>query len=208
MPFNIETFKSSGLVGGGARPSLFDVTINFSGAGSDLQDLRFLARSTQIPAMTMQSVDVPYFGRKIKVIGDRTFADWSITVMNDEDFKIRAAFEAWSNKMNSIISNVNSFGNSPSTYKGTATVSQYSKAGKSNEEKPLRSYKFVGIFPTQIDAINLDWDTTNQIETFDVTFAYDYWELDKNNTNAPTYNPTETGAGYSAKTTSIINDRR
>ena len=201
MPFNINDFKQKGLVGGGARPSLFDVTITFAAAGSDFDDLRFLARATQIPAMTMQSVDVPYFGRKVKVIGDRTFADWSITVMNDEDFKIRAAFESWSNRMNSIISNVSSAGNSPVNYKGSATVRQYSKAGKSNEEKPIRSYKFVGIFPTQIDAINLDWDTTNAIETFDVTFAYDYWELDDNNTNAPRYSPVVTGAGYSRSST-------
>jgi hypothetical protein len=207
MPFNINQFKSSGLVGGGARPSLFDVEI-IGHAGLD--NLRFLARSTQLPAMTMQSVDVPYFGRKIKVQGDRTFADWSITIMNDEDFKLRAAFEAWSNKMNTIISNVNTVGNNPNSYKGEAIVRQYSKAGKSNEEKPIRAYKFVGIFPTQIDAINLDWETTNSIETFDVTFAYDFWEpyeTSKTNTGATDYSTTDTGKGYTAPGTLIGGNR-
>lgn len=195
MPFNINTFKSQGLVNGGARPSLFDIEIT---GHSGLENLKFVARSSQLPAMTLQSIDVPYFGRKIKIAGDRTFADWSITVMNDEDFKIRARFEEWSNKMNTIISNVNSAGNSPSSYKGTAIVRQYSKAGKSgdNVTAPVRSYRFVGIFPTQIDAINLDWDSVNQIETFDVNFAYDYWEPYENNTNAVNYDTTALGAGY------------
>lgn len=205
MPFNINTFKSQGLINGGARPSLFDIEISdYPG----LERLKFVARSAQLPAMTVQSIDVPYFGRKIKVAGDRTFADWSITIMNDEDFKIRARFEEWSNKLNTIVSNVNAAGNSPSNYKCTAIVRQYSKAGKAgdNVDKPIRAYRFVGIFPTQIDAINLDWDSTNQIETFDVNFAYDYWEPveEENNTGAVNYDTTAQGPGFVGKTTPIF----
>jgi hypothetical protein len=199
MAFNINTFRSQGLVGGGARPSLFDIEI----AGyPGLDKLRFVARSSQIPAMTVGSIDIPYFGRKIKLSGDRTFADWSITVMNDEDFKIRARFEEWSNKMNTLISNVNAAGSNPADYKCTAIVRQYSKAGKSGESssKPLRAYRFVGIFPTQIDAINLDWDTTNAIETFDVNFSYDWWEPlpEENNSGAVNYDTGIVGNGFTS----------
>jgi len=202
MPFNINTFRSQGLVNGGARPSLFEVEIpDYPG----LEKLRFVARSSQLPAMTIGDIDVPYFGRKIKLAGDRTFADWSVTIMNDEDFKLRARFEEWSNKMNTIISNVNAFGNNPSSYKFTAIVRQYSKAGKSGDNvgKPIRAYRFVGIFPTQIDAINLDWDQTNQIETFDVTFSYDWWEpvTEENTTGAVNYDITSTGSGFTPTST-------
>ena len=209
MPFNIQEFKSKGLVGGGARPSLFDVEITFADVDikGGLENLKFLARATQLPAMTVQSIDVPYFGRKIKVSGDRTFADWSITVMNDEDFKLRAAFENWSNKLNTIRSNINAFGNSPSSYKGTATVNQYSKAGKSGDAAvALRSYLFDGIFPTQIDAINLDWDTVNQVETFDVTFAYDLWDLAS--TKAGDFDSSLPGSGYAKPTTAVSGSGR
>lgn len=201
MPFNINDFKSDGLIYGGARPSLFDVEITFGDLTSELSRLQFLARASQIPAMTLGDVEVPYFGRKIKVAGDRTFSDWSVTIMNDEDFKLRAAFESWSNRLNTIESNVNSAGSRPANYKGEAIVRQYSKAGKSGPtvSKPIRSYKFVGIFPTQIDAINLDWDSTNQIETFDVTFSYDYWVVDENNTNALPYAPDSVGIGFQSR---------
>jgi hypothetical protein len=195
MAFNIDQFRTNGLKEGGARPSLFDVEIIFPSSISSLVDndtirnMRFLCRATQIPGFNVSPIEVPYFGRKIKVAGDRTFSDWSVTVMNDENFKVRAAFEAWSNHLNSVRTNVTT--GKPKDiegYKATAIVRQYSKRGKSpasaSDSVPLRSYQFVGIFPTTIDAIALDWDSTNQIETFDVTFSYDYWDVLDNNTGA------------------------
>ena len=186
MPFNVNTFKSEGLKLGGARPSLFEVSIPAMpggvGAGIAPQQLTFLARAAQLPAMTIDPVEVPYFGRKIKLAGDRTFADWTITVMNDEDFAIRSMFENWSNKINALVSNRNSAGISPANYKVDAFVYQYGKAGRdslnSKDGGIIRSYKFVGLFPTTIDAIALDWDNTNAVQTFDVTFSYDFWEPD------------------------------
>ena len=188
MPFNISNFRSGGLVFGGARPSLFDVDLSFpslvEGPGSN-RKLSFLARASQIPAMSLGTVEVPYFGRRIKLAGDRVFSDWSISVLNDEDFYLRSIFEKWSNSMNTIVGNVAELGpggsNLPADltgYKGTATVRQYSKRGDTPgaEAAPIRAYKFVGIFPTTIDAISLDWDATNQVETYGVTFAYDWWE--------------------------------
>ena len=98
MPFNVNTFKQEGLQLGGARASLFEVVIptlptGVGTTGTTRTQLSFLARSAQIPAMTIDPIEVPYFGRKIKLAGDRTFADWTITIMNDEDFGIRSMFE-------------------------------------------------------------------------------------------------------------------
>jgi hypothetical protein len=183
MPFNINDFRSEGLVYGGARPSLFEVDVVFPTAieaPDSSRRLSFLARASQIPAMSLGTVEVPYFGRRIKLAGDRVFSDWSISVMNDEDFYLRSIFEKWSNAMNRIVGNVSELGPQEAAgYKGTAIVKQYSKRGASTpgaQAAAIRSYKFVGIFPTTIDAISLDWDATNQIQTYGVTFAYDWWE--------------------------------
>ena len=118
----------------------------------------------------MEAIQVPYFGRKIKIAGDRTFADWRVTVMNDEDFGVRSMFEKWSNAMNKHVNNTRLGGLNVENYKSTMDVIQYSKDGSI-----LRSYQIIGAFPTVIDAIDLDWDTTNAVETFNVGFAYDYW---------------------------------
>lgn len=179
MAFSISQFKNLGLINGGARPSLFEVELTFPGGiVSDVpQNGRFLIKAAQIPASTVDSVDVGYFGRKIKVAGDRTFTDWTVTVINDEDFALRDAFEAWSNKINALEANVQAGGSALTSgiYKCDLIVKQYAKSQDINSKDVSRSYKFIGAFPTSIDAIALNWDTTNQIEEFDVTFAYDYW---------------------------------
>jgi hypothetical protein len=174
MPFNISAFKSNGLVYGGTRPSLFNVFLNVpAGIGIDnvsVDKFRFVCRTAELPDSSISSIDIPYFGRKIKVAGERQFTDWSVTVMNDEDFAVRSLFEAWSNALNRLVSNVRDPSLSAEQYKQDLEVIQYSKDGSE-----IRSYMIIGAFPTQIGAIALDWDSANQVETFTVNFSYDYW---------------------------------
>ncbi|CAB4162856.1 tail tube protein [uncultured Caudovirales phage] len=174
MPFNISSFKSNGLVYGGARPSLFEVYLSVpQGIGIDsvsVDKFRFVCRTAEIPESTVGSIPIPYFGRVHKVAGERTFNDWGVTVMNDEDFSVRSLFETWSNAINRLVSNVRDPNISNETYKTDLEVIQYAKDGSK-----IRSYQIVGAFPTSIGAINLGWDSTNQIEEFAVTFSYDYW---------------------------------
>lgn len=171
MAFNINEIRSQ-LTGGGARPTLFQVQITnpINGAG-DLK-VPFMVRATTLPASTLGVIEVPYFGRKIKVAGDRTFDTWSVTVMNDEDFLIRNAMEEWSNSINLHQQNTRLGGSSPTEYKSQATVQQYGKDGSI-----LRTYNFNGLFPTDISDITVDWDTVNTIEEFTVTFQYDWWNV-------------------------------
>lgn len=203
MAFNVRDFRADGLKFGGARPTLFDIMLTPPpgiGLGSaTTKQLSVLAQASQLPAMTIDTVEAPYFGRKIKLQGDRTFADWNITVMNDEDFVLRSMFENWSNRINTLVSNRNSFGSSALAYKVDGTVRQFAKAGPRDEGGIIRSYKFVGLFPTTIGAINLDWSSTNQIETFDVTFAYDWFEPEEFGAGE-IYTPTLPEDGTSATT--------
>ena len=178
MPFNINEFKNTGLQLGGARPSLFEVQLSLpKSLGINIDStfkLRFTCRASSIPASSVASFEVPYFGRKIKLAGDRTFADWNVTVMNDEDFAVRDMFEQWSQAINHNELNFkNHFGNN---YKSAdATVFQYSKGSKGTTGTPIAAYTFIGLFPTEISTMDLDWDATNSVQTFNVTFAYDYY---------------------------------
>lgn len=177
MPFNIAAFKANGLVYGGARPSLFNVFLSVPvGIGIDnvsVDKFRFVCRAAELPESTVSSIDIPYFGRKVKVAGERTFTDWSVTVMNDEDFSVRSLFETWSNAINRMVANVRDPNVSAEGYKADLMVKQYSLDGIE-----LRSYVLVGAFPTQISNIGLDWNSANNIEEFTVNFAYDYWVPD------------------------------
>ena len=172
MAFNVNEIRSQ-LTLGGARGSLFQVA--FSNPANSVADVKapFLIRSAQIPESTLGTIEIPYFGRKVRLAGDRTFGDWSVTVINDEDFLIRNAMEEWSNAINSLQGILRSFGSAaPLLYKSTAEVTQFSKTGV-----PIRSYKFNGIFPSAVSAIDLNWGDTDSIEEFQVTFQYDWWEV-------------------------------
>ena len=173
MAFNIQEFTKNGLNLGGARPTLFDVTLTFPEniAGLDLNGIkkfRFTCKATAAPASSIASIDVGYFGRTIKVAGDRTFQDWNVTVINDEDFSVRDTFEAWHNAINTIVSNVKTVeGNA---YTGTGIITQYGK-----NSTVIKEYEIRECFPVNISDMTLSWDAQNQIQEFGVTFAYNYF---------------------------------
>jgi len=174
MAFNVTEFQSR-MPLGGARPSLFEVQLNnpIGGLGGALSDRsKFLVRAAQIPAASVGNIPVQYFGRAVNFAGNRTFAPWTVTILNDEDYEIRNSMEEWSSKINGLANNVRdpSF-TSPFTYKADLTVTQFSKTGI-----PLRTYTFTGAYPTEVDAISLDWGTEGIME-FGVTFQYDYWTV-------------------------------
>jgi hypothetical protein len=177
MAFNVAEFRAN-MVGDGARPNLFAVTLTYptiasngSLAGSKTT---FMAKSSQLPGSSIGTVPVNYFGRELKFAGNRTFTDWSLTIINDEDFTIRNSLESWMNSINSNTTNVRRLGaSSPTTYTSDAVVTQYGKAGDT-----LKTYNFVGLFPVDLAPIELDWGSNDAMEEFQVTFAYQYWEAD------------------------------
>jgi hypothetical protein len=173
MAFNINEMRSQ-LVYGGARQNLFQVRINNPANASGDLKTPFMVQAAQIPESQLGVIPVFYFGRQMKLAGDRTFGDWTVTVINDEDFLIRNAMEEWSNRINRLERNVRDI----NRYKSNATVIQYAKDGT-----PIREYRFDGIFPSVISPIEMDWANQDQIESFQVTFTYDYWTVSGGTTN-------------------------
>lgn len=175
MPFNINSFRST-MAKGGARPNLFQVTLTPPAyAGAITQPLSFMCKAAAIPELTVGVVELGYWGRKVKFAGNRTFAEWQLTVYNDEDFLIRDAFERWSNAISSITTNdsVQRTGgatSAPSSYVVNASVTQFTKDGKA-----ASTYNFVNVWPSVVSSIELDWDTNDSIETYTVTLQYDYY---------------------------------
>jgi hypothetical protein len=172
MAFSINTFRSNALNNAGARANLFDVTMTGAGvAGLNASEFTFACKAAQIPSSTVGVVEVPYFGRVVKVPGNKTFENWSVTIINDEDFNIRNAMEKWITAMGTHEGNVATISAGDGTLYGQATVNQYAKAGGT----VLEAYNFVNIFPINVAAIDLAWETNDAIEDFTVEFAYDYW---------------------------------
>ena len=172
----LSQFKSK-LVGGGARPNLFEVELTTLPAGIEweAEKFRYMCKAAALPASNIAQIDVPFRGRIFKVAGDRTFDVWQITVINDEDFKIRTAFESWMGLISKLDNNMGA--TNPDAYMTNATVFQLgrgsqkeSRDNSGSNNAVLKEYEFVDIFPTAISAIDLSYGTSDAIEEFTVDF--------------------------------------
>ena len=170
---NINDFKSR-LRGGGARANQFKVTLPFPGyaaVGGETSDLAFLCTATAIPGQTVATVPVNFRGRVLNLAGDRTFNPWSITVLNDTDFKIYRAMERWMNGINNMTDNEGL--TNPNDYQVDGFVDHLDRDGNS-----IKRYTIRGSFPTSLDGIALSYGTNDAIEDFGVTLDYQYFETD------------------------------
>jgi len=167
----VDDFKSK-LRGGGARPNLFKATINFPGyAGGDVELTSFLCKAAQLPASIMGTFDIPFRGRQLKMAGDRTFEPWTVTIINDTDFSIRNAMERWMNGINAHQANTGL--SNPVDYQADLIIEQLDRDGST-----VKTYNFRGCFPTNVAAIDVNYETVDQIEEFTVEFQVQYWESD------------------------------
>jgi len=170
---NINDFKSR-LKGGGARANQFKVTLPFPGfasVGGETSDMAFLCTATSTPASNIADVAVPFRGRSLYVAGDRTFETWTTTVLNDTDFKIYRAVERWLNGINNMTDNEGIA--NPADYQVDAFVDHLDRNGTT-----LKSWTFRGLFPTALPGIALGYGLNDAVETFDVTWRYQYFETD------------------------------
>ena len=168
----ITDFKSK-LIGGGARPNLFEVELAFPeeiAIDNDVKEkARFLVKAAALPASNITPIDVNFRGRILKIAGDRTFDTWTITVINDTDFAIRSAFEKWMNSINRLSDATGT--NNPADYQEDAYVHQLDRDGST-----LRTYRFYDVFPTQISQVDLSYETVDTIQEFTVELQVLYYE--------------------------------
>lgn len=185
MSFRIQDFRNQ-LIFQGARQNQFDISLTFptvaNPVGNANQEITFMAKAASQPPEEIGVIDVGYFGRKVKVPGDRTFPPWTITVYNDDTHNLRDSFERWSGILNQHYENIRTpAAQLERDFQTDPIVRQYAKIGGD----PIKQYKLVGAWPSEVSPIELDWDTNDQIETFTVTLQYQWWES-ISATNGPT----------------------
>ena len=184
--FNVANFRSQ-MVGDGARPNLFsctipDLTVNVNGETGSEVAFNFMCRAAQLPGSTVNSIPVNYFGRELKFSGNRVFSEWTVTIINDEDFQLRTAFERWANVI-SKLDDATGVTN-PSSYMTEAYVQQlgrgaerFATTNEGGQSAVLRTYKFFDIFPTNISQIALSYDSGDTLEEFTVSFDVQYYTI-------------------------------
>ena len=172
----ISNFKTA-MSGGGARPNLFEVEITTlpGGIAWDSSNFKFMCKAAQLPGQTIASIDVPFRGRTFKVAGDRTIDAWTVTIINDENFEYRNAFESWTELIANLDTNLGA--TLPDAYMRNARVYQLGRGSRTSstdstgsENVVLKEYEFIDIFPTSVSPIDLSYDSSDTIEEFTVEF--------------------------------------
>ena len=188
---SVQTFRDK-LTGGGTRPNLFEVQITPPDYLTDIIDqdiMKFMVKAAEIPAANIGNIPVPFRGRVLPVAGDRTFDPWTVTVINDLEgsaANVRNFMEVWSNSINDL--QFDGGVTDPEEYQSNAKVFQFGRTAPAQDTiqgktagdgdyKTLRAYKFEGIYPNSVSAIPLDYGATDQIEEFQVTFNYIFWNV-------------------------------
>ena len=180
---SIVDFKQK-LTGGGARSNLFEVEIEYpesinvtTGSEGPKEFGKFMIKAAEIPASNLGNIPVPFRGRVLPIAGDRTFDPWTVTIINDTNFRIREAMEVWSNSINDLQTSQGLI--NPVDYQTSAKVKQLSRQGgvDPGDITVLREYRFEGIYPNVVSEIALDYGATDQIEEFQVTFNYLFYSV-------------------------------
>ena len=184
----LDAFKGK-MVGGGARPNLFECELFFpddaipvDSSKDEIADKsRFLVKAAQLPASNIAPILVPFRGRNLKIAGDRTFDPWTITIINDVDFKIRTAFERWMNLINKHEDN-SGLTNS-NDYQRDVFVRQLGRSSlggptpiSATQVPVLKQYRFYSVFPTNVSDIPLSYDSSDSIEEFTVEMQVQWWD--------------------------------
>ena len=179
---NLSDFKAQ-MIGGGARANKFRVDLsfpNFVTAGTLVGiNAQFMCKAAQLPQSTIDNTPVFYRGRQVNFAGERTFQPWTVSVYNDTTFGVRNAMERWSDGiMNHTATNGRT---NPGDYQVDLLVTQLDRNGAA-----VKSYTFRDAYPTVIGPIQLDHETNNVIEMFDIEWTYNFW----------TSNTTGAGSGF------------
>ena len=167
----IDDFKAN-LIGGGARPNQFRVTITPPpgiAIGLDVRRSSFLAKASNLPGQTLGEIPVPFRGRNIYIAGDREFETWSTTFINDTDFMVRIAIERWMNGINDLVENTGV--STPAEYSADLFVEQLDR-----DDTVLKNYIFRNAHPLTVAQIDVAYESTNALEEFEVTWRYQHFE--------------------------------
>jgi hypothetical protein len=165
---DISQFK--GLLGaGGARPNQFRVLLTFPQLiGANIGEASLLVTGAALPASNVNPTLLQYRGREVKLAGERVFDPWTITIVNDTEFKLRRPFERWMNLMNNLVTNRGE--TRPSSYQTEITVTHLDR-----NDVPLQTYVLADAFPINMSEIALQYGQNDVVEEFTVTFQYQHY---------------------------------
>ena len=163
--------------GQGIRPNLYQVT---SSSGLTITgDEALLIKSASMPSASLGVVTIPFKGREVKRAGDRTFTDWTISVLCDQANEIHSRFITWSNGFMALGDTTRGLNYAQWT---VAPLSVASAPGAQGYQ-PIAADTVAGktiilkqCWPSEVGSIDFSYDSTDAVAEFSVTIGFDHWD--------------------------------
>jgi len=143
--------------------------------------LQFVCDSANIPSKNLKLLDYQpmNFGKTSKVPTGMTFGDLNLTFMLDSKHKVLKLFELW---FQSIINTTSEMAGSTGAIGGRTSYelaykSEYKtdillRYFSNDDNRKYIEYKFLDAYPVDMGAVELAWESNNQIAKIPVQFTF------------------------------------
>jgi len=180
--FSITRFKEAVAKEGGlSRGVFFDCSITLSSPEyKDFfsEDSLRLCKAANMPAAQLDTTEVKYFTRSVKIPASRQFSPLTLTFYNTESYVMRDQFLIWLSFFNSPVSNVRGAQDvklRQGDVKTTQALVSYANiilTPRNQKHAETGRYHFYSAFPTSVGAVSYSYENDGQFHTYDVEFQY------------------------------------
>jgi len=162
---------------GGARSNLFEIEIQSPGltlaaSAAPGGSIKVYAKSSEIPSTTLGQIPVNYMGRVVNIPGDRTYNDWTVTILADEAMLMRAAFEDWNLQFNSHFNNTPVVAGAGLGHMNLLRNSIAKVRLLKRDHSASREWTLSHLWCEDVQSVPVSYDNNDAIAEFQVTFKY------------------------------------
>lgn len=153
-----------------AKTNMYKLIFRQGGDGSAIipSGLEIRAKGAQLPTSDIGVMEIPYKGRKIKIPAERSFAEWTVTIMETAEMGVRKSLEKWMSVMDA----------EDQVKRNTASLCNIEVVLlKPDNESPSITYELFGAFPSSIASVDLSFDEQTAPLEYSVTFQYSYHKV-------------------------------
>lgn len=164
---SIDQFRKA--LGSGHRTNQFKVSVALPSSyikGDAQKILEFICYASSIPEQGIANIPVNFRGLVANYAGDPVPGDtWQVSCYNPTSFNLRKSLIAWKRAYQEE-------GTTTGLDEIPMTTADVYLLGKNNNY--LYQTTLYNVWPRTIGSIEVSWETTNQISTFDCQFSFDY----------------------------------
>lgn len=135
------------------------------------QKLSFHCQATTVPSMTTGVIEQSYQGRKVKLKGDRTYEEWTFTIIIDNTWELYNQLFNW-NKIDNTAT-----GAPAQTLAYSDTIADARILALNENNEVTNTWELKGCWPSSIGNVEYAWDSNDTIQTCAITLQFNSFDI-------------------------------